>query len=115
MMRRRISDAEPAVSAVRAPPGAAPARLRVVVVTMDSHLAGAAARAETSLRRELPGLSLAVHAADEWDGDAAALQNCLTAIARADIVVASMLFLDEHIRAVLPALTARRESCDAMV
>ena len=33
----------------------------------------------------------------------------------ADIVIATMLFLDDHIRAVLPALTARRDKCDAMV
>ena len=36
-------------------------------------------------------------------------------IATADIVVATMLFLDDHIRAVLPALAARRDHCDAMV
>ena len=36
-------------------------------------------------------------------------------IARGDIVIATMLFLEDHIRAVLPALTARREQCDAMV
>ena len=26
-----------------------------------------------------------------------------------------MLFIDDHVRAVLPALTARRDDCDAMV
>ena len=85
---------------------ASPARatpVRVVVVTMDSHLAGAAARATAELRRELPGLTLTVHAADEWGTDPAALTHCLADIAGGDIVVASMLFLDDHIRAVLPA------------
>ena len=106
-MPKRISDGEM---------GTSPATpVRVVVVTMDSHLAGAAARAEAELRRELPGLTLAVHAADEWGTDPGALAHCLGDIARGDIVVASMLFLDDHIRAVLPALQARRESCDAMV
>ena len=38
--------------------------LRVVIVTMDSHLSAAAARAERVLQAELPGLRLTVHAAD---------------------------------------------------
>ena len=37
------------------------------------------------------------------------------AIAEADVVLATMLFLDDHIRMILPALEARREDCDAMV
>lgn len=101
-MPKRISAAEPTP-------------VRVVVVTMDSHLAGAADRASSILRRELPGLHLVVHAADEWGNDAAALAACRADIARGDIVIATMLFLDEHIRAVLPDLAARRAHCDAMV
>ena len=97
------------ISAVDATP------LRVVVVTMDSHLAGAAARARDSLRRELPGLEFDVHAADEWGGNPAALNRCLEDIARGDIVIATMLFLEDHIRAVMPALIARRDHCDAML
>jgi magnesium chelatase subunit H len=92
-----------------------PTPLRVVIVTMDSHLAGAAARAHASLRKEMPGLELAVHAADEWGNDADALARCNADIAQGDIVVATMLFLDDHIRAVRPALLARRDHCDAMV
>jgi magnesium chelatase subunit H len=71
--------------------------------------------AVTALRRELPGLQLVVHAADQWGSDEVALAACHADIARGDIVVASMLFLEDHIRAVLPALAARRESCDAML
>jgi magnesium chelatase subunit H len=89
--------------------------IRVVIVTMDSHLAGAAARAHASLRKELPGLELAVHAADEWGTDADALARCHADIAKGDIVIATMLFLDDHIRAVRPQLLARRDTCDAMV
>ena len=89
--------------------------VRVVVVTMDSHLGGAMARAADTLRRELPGLELTMHAADEWGCDPDALKLCTDDIARADIVVATMLFLDEHVRAVMPALVARRDACDAMV
>lgn len=89
--------------------------MRVVLVTMDSHLARAAERAAAALRREIPGLRFVVHAAEDWATEEAALAACHDDIARADIVVATMLFLDEHIRAVLPALQARRESCDAML
>ncbi len=89
--------------------------VRVVVVTMDSHLSSAAARAEAELRREMPGLELKVHAADEWGGDDGALAECHADIARGDIVIATMLFLEDHIRAVQPALAARREACDAML
>jgi magnesium chelatase subunit H len=91
-----------------------PTPIRVVIVTMDSHLAGAASRAGASLRRSMPGLHLATHAADEWGSDPAALDDCLTDIAKGDIVITTMMFLEDHIRAILPALVARRDSCDAM-
>ena len=94
-------------------PFAAP--IRVVVVTMDSHLSGAVARAESTLKRELPGLSLVVHAADEWGTDKEALAECIEDIGRGDVVIATMLFLEDHIRPVQAALAARREDCDAML
>ncbi len=89
--------------------------VRVVIVTMDSHLSSAAARAEVSLARDIPGLTLAVHAADEWGSDPEALDACRQDIARGDIVIATMLFMEDHIRPVLPALQARRADCDAML
>src|SRR5664279_2313115 len=92
-----------------------PTPVRVVVVTMDSHLSGAAARARTLLRRDFPGLELSVHSADEWGTDDGALARCKADIARSDIVIATMLFLDDHVRAVMPALAARRDDCDAMI
>ena len=82
---------------------------------MDSHLSGAAARARGLLKRDYPGIELVVHAADEWGADAAALARCNADIARGDIVIATMLFLDDHVRAVMPALAARRGDCDAMI
>jgi magnesium chelatase subunit H len=100
-MPRRISPADAA-------------EIRVVLVTMDSHLARAAERAAAALRRELPGLCFVVHAAEDWSGENDALTRCRADIASGDIIVATMLFLDEHVRAVLPALEARREDCDAM-
>ena len=89
--------------------------IRVVVVTMDSHLSSAVRRAEIELQRDIPGLTLAVHAADEWGSDPAALAACHAEIAEGHIVIATMLFLEDHIRAVAPALAARREHCDAML
>ncbi len=96
----------------------APARvvpIRVVIVTLDSHLAGAAERARKGLEDELPGLVVSLHAAAEWADDPEALARCHAAIAEGDIILASMLFMEDHIQAVLPALQARRDHCDAMI
>lgn len=95
--------------------GGAPVPLRVVVVTMDTHLASATERARAALVREMPGLKFSMHAASEWAADPAALQRCLAAIAEGDIVIATMLFMEDHFLPVLPALVARRDQCDAMV
>ncbi|MCZ8096659.1 MAG: DUF3479 domain-containing protein, partial [Burkholderiales bacterium] len=89
--------------------------MTVVLVTMDTHLSSAMSRATVALRRDLPGLSLRVHAASEWADRPDALERCLADIAEGDIVVATMLFLEDHFLPVLPALKARREACDAMV
>ena len=89
--------------------------MRVVLVTMDSHLASAAARANRTLARAMPGLTLSVHAAAEWGDDSKALERCKADIAQGDIVIATMLFMEDHFLPVLPALKARRDQCDAMV
>ncbi len=89
--------------------------MHVVVVTMDSHLASATERAHLSLIKALPGLKLSVHAAAEWGDDPQALARCKADIAQGDIVIAAMLFMEEHFLPVLPALQARRDHCDAMV
>ena len=89
--------------------------MRVVLVTMDSHLASATERAHTSLVKSLPGLSLKVHAASEWGDDPQALARCKADIAQGNIVIASMLFLEDHFLPILPDLQARRDHCDAMV
>jgi magnesium chelatase subunit H len=89
--------------------------LRLVVVTMDSHLGRAVDRAREMLRQDCPEVDLIVHAADEWGSDPAALAACRADIARADILVAGMLFLDEHVRAVQADIAARREAALATV
>ncbi|TVQ88590.1 MAG: magnesium chelatase subunit H [Chromatiaceae bacterium] len=89
--------------------------VNVVIVTLDSHLAGAVERARPTLQKEIPGLRLSLHAAAEWDDDPDLLARCRADIASGDIVIANMLFMDDHIQAVLPALQARRDHCDAMI
>ena len=89
--------------------------LNFVIVTMDGHFGAAVERAQAELSAEMPGLRLIVHSADEWASDSHALSACIADIGRADIILASMLFLDDHVRMVMPALQARRPHCAAMV
>jgi magnesium chelatase subunit H len=89
--------------------------VRVVIVTMDSHVVSATDRARRTLANQLPGLTLSVHAAAEWGDDPGALQRCIADIQAGDIVIATMLFMEDHFLPVLPALKARREHCDALV
>ncbi len=91
------------------------ARMSVVLLTMDSHLASAAAHASERLATQLPGLHLQTHSASAWRDSDKALADCLSAIAQADIVVVTMLFMEDHFLPVLEALQARRAHCDAMV
>ena len=89
--------------------------VRVVIVNLDGHLAGTAARARPSLQRELPGLQLSLHAATEWADSPESLERCREDIARGDIIVIVMLVMEEHFKPILPALAARRDDCDAMI
>jgi magnesium chelatase subunit H len=89
--------------------------VRVVIVTMDTHVATAADRARATLARQIPGLSLHVHAASEFTADPQALERCRADIARGDIIVNMMLFLEDHFLPLLPALAERRDHCDAMI
>ncbi len=88
---------------------------RVVIVTLDSHTAGPAARVLPRLERDFPGLSVTIHAAAEWGESPAKLDEARDAVAHADIIVVNILFLEEHVQAILPALKARRADCDAMI
>ena len=88
---------------------------RVAIVTLDSHAAGPAARVAPALSDDFPGLSVSVHAAAEWAENPDALAETKAAVAHADIIVCNLIFLEEHITAILPDLEARRDDCDAMV
>ena len=91
------------------------AGVRVSIVTLDGHLGSAAGRAFDSLADDQPGLNCTMHVAGEWAASPDALERCVDDIAKADIVIVCMLFMEDHIDAVLPALKARRETCDAML
>lgn len=101
-MQKRISDADPTP-------------IRVVIVTMDDHLTGAIARVRPRLKREIPGLSLHLHSAAEWGRHPEALSRCLADIATGDIILATMLFMEDQFTPVMEALKTRRNQCDAMV
>ena len=91
------------------------APLRVTIVTLDGHLASAADNAFAKLRRAAPSLTCGLHCAGEWAGDPKALERCKEDIGRSNVVIVCMLFMEEHIDAVMPALKARRDNCDAML
>ena len=103
MMQRPISRAE----------GGAP--LSLVILTLDRHFAAGLDRVREDLAAEAPGLTVSLHAAADWGENPEALEAAKASIARADIVLVSMIFLDEHIRAILPTLEARRPDCDAII
>ena len=88
---------------------------RIVVVTLDSHAAGPVARAAVRLAGDFPGLSISVHAAAEWSENPGALEDTRSAIRTADMVVANLLFLEEHIKPILPDLEAARDRVDGMI
>mgnify|MGYP001315576709 FL=1 len=91
-----------------------PVGYRVVVITLDAHSAGPCDRAAARLLAAFPGLSVDVHAAAEWGENPQALVEAKAAIATADIILVNLLFLEEHVQAILPSLEARRAGCDAM-
>ncbi len=107
-MQKLISVVEAKSAVVKTP-------IRVVIVTMDTHLASSTQRVHAALLRDIPGLQLAMHAASEYAGNDVAIARCKADIAQADIVVAGMLFLEDHFLPILDDLRARREQCDAMI
>jgi magnesium chelatase subunit H len=102
MMQNRTSPADPA-------------SLRVVIVTLDNHLSGSVERAQAVFDKDGSGISISFHAAADWMDDPAALARAQADIGQGDIILTTMMFLEDHIRAIEPALKARREDCAAMV
>ncbi|NEV64228.1 magnesium chelatase subunit H [Thiorhodococcus minor] len=108
-MPKRTSAARAATKAADATP------VRVVIINLDGHLAGTTQRALPVVRRDLPGLELSLHAATEWADDSESLERCRKDIAQGDIIMVTMLVMEDHFQPILADLAARRDKCDAMV
>ncbi|MBC7736305.1 MAG: DUF3479 domain-containing protein, partial [Candidatus Saccharibacteria bacterium] len=87
----------------------------IVVVTLDQHAAGPASRIMPRLARDFPGLNITIHAAAEWAENPAALARCKQSLKTADIVVANLIFIEEHINAILPDLIEAPTHADAFI
>ena len=89
--------------------------LKFVIITLDSHLAGAVAEATALVAPQLPTLDLRVHVASDWPENPALLQRCLADIATGDIIAVTQCFQDEQVTALRDALLARRDHCDSIL
>lgn len=88
---------------------------KFVIITLDSHAAGPAARVLQDLASDFPGLEVSIHAAATWSESPEDLEKARLAVREADIIVSNLLFIEEHINYILPELIARRDACDAVV
>jgi magnesium chelatase subunit H len=88
--------------------------MKVVIVTLDHHLASSVARVNAKLARVIPGFSLTLHAASDWSARPDTLKACIDDLNSANVVIANMLFMEEHVNAVLPTLQANRDRYNAL-
>ncbi|HEY0778259.1 MAG TPA: magnesium chelatase subunit H [Gemmatirosa sp.] len=88
--------------------------VRVAVVTLDAHLAGAFDGARAALARDLPALELTLHVQAEWEADPSAVARMREAVAAAHVVVCAQLFTEEQAAPVIEAVRARRDGADAV-
>ena len=88
---------------------------RIVIVTLDSHNARPCERALLNMLPDFEGLKIDIFAAAEWDEDPETFTPVREAIAQADIIVINLLFLEHHVKRLLPEIQLRRNSCDAIV
>ena len=88
---------------------------RVVIITLDQHTAGPIARLSPKLAAEFPGLRVDVFASAEWENDPSALDAAIAAVGEADILVGNLVFLENQLNAIVPAMRARRDHCDAFI
>ena len=86
------------------------------IVTLDNHLASAVERARTALApRDAGPRPHAPRRRRMGRRPGRARAPAGPTSRAADIVIATMLFMEDHVRGVLPDLRARRDACDAMV
>ncbi len=89
--------------------------MRFVLVTLDHHLAAAFARVRSRLEAELPGLTLEIHVAADWEGDPDAPARVRSSLEAADLVVVTQVFMPAMSEVILPTLRARRDAYRALV
>ena len=92
-----------------------PVTYNVVIITLDAHSMGPAQQAAEALVGDYPGLCIDIHAAAQWGSDPQSFERTKAAIATGDIIITNLLFLEDHVRPLVPLLQARRDSCDAMI
>jgi magnesium chelatase subunit H len=115
MTPKPITAADAIVHSAPGAPSTGVQPLRFVILTMDGNLSGALEAARPALQRDIPGLVVSMHAATDWANSDLALARVRADIASADIIVAGMLFLEDHFGPILKDLAARRDHCDALV
>ena len=89
--------------------------LKFVIVTLDSHLAGAIDDATAMLAPQLPTLDLKIHVAADWPENPALLEACKRDLREANIIAVTQCFQDEQVRALRDVLLEVRETCDSIL
>jgi len=89
--------------------------LRVLIITMDTHLNSAVNKSIEALKKAAPFISLNIYSATQFTNDQRTLERCRCDIAKADIIFVGMLFLENQFLPIIDDLKARREHCDAMI
>ncbi|MEO0542380.1 MAG: magnesium chelatase subunit H [Pseudomonadota bacterium] len=110
-MQKHITPAEAKMAAA----SVAAVPIKVVIVTLDNHMSGTAERARLALADDIPGLDLRLHAVADWADSGAAKDACRDDILTGDIVVANMIFLEDHVRTLTPWLEEARAQNDCTV
>lgn len=90
-------------------------KLRVLIITMDTHLNSAVSRGMEALKKAAPTINLSIYSATQYTNDTRVLEQCRNDIAKADIIFVGMLFLENQFLPIFDDLKARREKCDAMI
>jgi magnesium chelatase subunit H len=89
--------------------------LKVLIVTMDTHLNSAVQKSIDSLKKIEPSISLKIYSATEYTHDERVLEKLKIDIQQSDIIFVGMLFLEDQFNPILEDLKNRRNHCDAMV
>ena len=87
----------------------------LVMLTLDAHSIGSIERIKNRFRKTYPQLEIIVHAAASWEEDPNSLLKTREDLARANMVLITLVFLEDHISAILPDLKKARENCDLML